>query len=102
MIRRPPRSTLFPCTTLFRSGQTITRVDARGAGRMVKSGIANKGMVAKLEACRAALKRGVGDVLIANGRAVPFDTLAAIKRSEEHSSGLQSQFHLVCRLLLEK
>ena len=44
---------------------------------MIKSGAANKGMVAKLEACRAALRKGVGDVLIANGREVALDTLAA-------------------------
>ena len=46
---------------------------------MIKSGTANKGMVAKLEACRAALRKGVGDVLIANGREVALDTLAAAK-----------------------
>ena len=44
---------------------------------MIKAGTANKGMVAKLQACRRALKRGVGDVLIANGRSVEFDRLAA-------------------------
>jgi acetylglutamate kinase len=43
---------------------------------MIAVGTANKGMVAKLEACRAALRRGVGDVVIANGREVRFDTLA--------------------------
>lgn len=64
---------------LDEGGQTIARLDSRGAARMIKSGAANKGMVAKLEACRAALRRGVGDVLIANGRDVDFDTLAAAK-----------------------
>ena len=57
-------------------GQTIAQLSARGAARMIKAGTANKGMVAKLEACRAALRRGVGDVLIANGREVQLDTLA--------------------------
>ena len=46
---------------------------------MIRVGTANKGMVAKLEACRAALRNGVGDVVIANGRRVPFGTLAAAK-----------------------
>jgi len=61
------------------AGQTIARLDARAAGRLIKAGTANKGMVAKLEACRAALRKGVGDVLIANGRDVAFETLAAAK-----------------------
>ena len=64
---------------LDETGQTIERLDSRRAARMIKSGTANKGMVAKLEACRAALRRGVGDVLIANGREVALDTLAAAK-----------------------
>ena len=49
------------------------------AAQMIKAGTANKGMVAKLEACRAALRKGVGDVLIANGREVKLDALAAAK-----------------------
>jgi acetylglutamate kinase len=43
---------------------------------MIRVGTANKGMVAKLEACRAALRKGVGDVVIANGRQVAFGQLA--------------------------
>src|SRR2546427_3724047 len=70
MIRRPPRSTLFPYTTLFRS---------RHAG----------------SSCRARRQRGL---LI--GQAVRLGVGAA--RSEEHTSELQSQSNLVCRLLLEK
>jgi acetylglutamate kinase len=57
------------------AGRTIAKLTRRGAIQMIKAGTANKGMVAKLEACRAALRRGVGDVLIANGRDVRFDTL---------------------------
>jgi acetylglutamate kinase len=60
-------------------GRTIARLDARGARRLIAAGTASKGMVAKLEACRAALRRGVSDVLIANGREVRFDTLAAAR-----------------------
>jgi acetylglutamate kinase len=58
-------------------GRTISRLDGRTAARMIKAGTANKGMVAKLQACRTALKAGVGDVVIANGREVRFDALAA-------------------------
>jgi acetylglutamate kinase len=64
---------------LDEQGQTIERLTARGAAAMIRVGTANKGMVAKLEACRAALRKGVGDVLIANGRKVPLGTLAAAK-----------------------
>jgi acetylglutamate kinase len=58
-------------------GRTIDRLTARGAGQLIKSGTANKGMVAKLQACRAALQRGVDDVVIANGREVALESLAA-------------------------
>src|SRR5687767_15736309 len=75
MIRRPPRSTLFPYTTLFRSARS-----AEGAG----------GARRKL-----ALAAGVGVAAVA-GVAV------ATTRSEEHTSELQSLAYLVCRLLLEK
>lgn len=64
---------------LDEQGQTIPRLTSRDAARMIKAGTANKGMVAKLQACTAALRRGVGDVLIANGRAVRFDSLAAAR-----------------------
>jgi acetylglutamate kinase len=57
-------------------GRTITRLTTRDAGRLIKAGTANKGMVAKLQACRAALQRGVGDVVIANGREVRLHTLS--------------------------
>jgi len=58
-------------------GRTIARLTARDAARLIQSGTAHTGMVAKLEACRAALRRGVGDVVIASGRDVQFDALAA-------------------------
>src|SRR2546422_7168373 len=86
MIRRPPRSTLFPYTTLFRS----------------LAGTA-------LFWLRAWLGGGHDDSLpvrVALGAAVPWPTLvwldALETRSEEHTSELQSRLHLVCRLLLEK
>src|SRR5258708_28796260 len=82
MIRRPPRSTLFPYTTLFRSG-------AHGAG--------TGGIVA-----RDPLSHGVG---VLGTEPVHQDAHAEVHgcaRSEEHTSELQSPDHLVCRLLLEK
>lgn len=57
-------------------GRTIARLTARDAAQLVKAGTANKGMVAKLQACRDALRQGVGDVLVANGRRLEFNTLA--------------------------
>ena len=57
-------------------GRTIERLTSRHAARLIRTGIAHKGMVAKLEACRAALRKGVGDVLIANGREVRIELLA--------------------------
>lgn len=60
-------------------GRTIARLTARDAARLIRAGTANKGMVAKLHACRAAVTRGVGDVLIADGRAVRFETLGAAR-----------------------
>src|SRR5689334_24476223 len=76
MIRRPPTSTLFPYTTLFRS-------EGRGGARVV------------------------GGAVGGQRRLRPADELVVeppegVLRSEEHTSELQSQFHLVCRLLLEK
>src|SRR2546430_9165007 len=80
MIRRPPRSTLFPYTTLFRS---IGRVqDAVEKGR--------RNLLAGLHILSLA---------VAKRRVV---TPTSIERSEEHTSELQSQSNLVCRLLLEK
>src|SRR2546430_4066321 len=75
MIRRPPRSTLFPYTTLFRSGM------APGAGSRFVPRLAVPRSAVGRRAARAA---GAG------------------RRSEEHTSELQSQSNLVCRLLLEK
>ena len=57
-------------------GRTIARLTSREAARLVRFGTANRGMVAKLQACRAALARGVGDVVIASGRKSRLDALA--------------------------
>ena len=58
------------------AGRTIARLTTGDAERLIKAGTANKGMVAKLQACRSALRRGVGDVVIANGRDVRLESLA--------------------------
>lgn len=58
-------------------GHTIPELTAAAAARLIRAGTANKGMVAKLQACRAAVRGGVGDVVITNGREVRFETLAA-------------------------
>src|SRR5688572_31062489 len=81
MLRRPPRSTLFPYTTLFRSG-------ARSMERMMMQG-ARACKVDPPCLVRSRTRYGAFCVAFAN-------------RSEEHTSELQSQSNLVCRLLLEK
>src|SRR2546430_12403900 len=75
MIRRPPRSTLFPYTTLFRSPPSPFAADGRGA------------------------RHPIHDVV---GESPAHSLPVACDRSEEHTSELQSQSNLVCRLLLEK
>jgi acetylglutamate kinase len=72
-------------------GATISRLTARDAARMIKAGTANKGMVAKLQACMAALKRGVGDVLISNGRTIDFDQLAAARHAHRGTTQVVMQ-----------
>jgi acetylglutamate kinase len=62
---------------LDEQGHTIAQLTSRAAARLIRTGTANKGMVAKLEACRAALRGGVRDVVIGNGRQLDFGTLAA-------------------------
>src|SRR3712207_7995244 len=95
MIRRPPRSTLFPYTTLFRSPPTSTwdddghrheptdhRGDRRRARRLRADGVEGPQRPARRLAADPGTRRG--------------------RRSEEHTSELQSRQYLVCRLLLEK
>src|SRR3712207_7177293 len=88
MIRRPPRSTLFPYTTLFRSPWAASG-RALGAGR-------DDGFTKLL------VEPGTGRVLGAGIVGVHAGELLAEARSEEHTSELQSRQYLVCRLLLEK
>src|SRR3712207_8807144 len=87
MIRRPPRSTLFPYTTLFRSRfssvRAADRIYVMDAGRVAESGTHE-------------------ELMAARGAYAELFTLQAAARSEEHTSELQSRQYLVCRLLLEK
>src|SRR2546427_9263883 len=89
MIRRPPRSTLFPYTTLFRSWGPV-----RGPGRQLRDGRYRLGSGARL--------RPILDP--EEDRQLPLgpEPRPERQRSEEHTSELQSQSNLVCRLLLEK
>src|SRR2546422_6006599 len=81
MIRRPPRSTLFPYTTLFRSPTWYSSYPGP---------------------CGRYGPRGTGDRRNARAVGSPGPACAGSPRSEEHTSELQSRLHLVCRLLLEK
>src|SRR2546422_1826777 len=90
MIRRPPRSTLFPYTTLFRSRSARAHVSEWGGSRAWARYSRRRG-------CRTRVRNSP----------TPCDNRPSLSRekpnrSEEHTSELQSRLHLVCRLLLEK
>src|SRR5689334_24856389 len=102
MIRRPPRSTLFPYTTLFRSG--IVHVVGPQLGlTMPGITVVCGDSHTSTHGAFGAMAFGIGTSEVEHVLATqtlplkPFKTM----RSEEHTSELQSQFHLVCRLLLE-
>src|SRR3712207_8750330 len=91
MIRRPPRSTLFPYTTLFRSVVDLPTLEAAlvsGRLRGLRRG--------------AALEQTVAAALESLAQRTGRTPLGTALRSEEHTSELQSRQYLVCRLLLEK
>src|SRR3712207_7018953 len=95
MIRRPPRSTLFPYTTLFRSGlpQDLSAASRHGRALRPKPAAGEplaRAAVARPARCPRQLGRPAGA------------RRAGLRRSEEHTSELQSRQYLVCRLLLEK
>src|SRR3712207_8089839 len=90
MIRRPPRSTLFPYTTLFRSGPVLRRL-ARLHGPVSQESLPRHAPALRREA------RPSGHDGRMESTGVP-----TAPRSEEHTSELQSRQYLVCRLLLEK
>src|SRR5438309_4474081 len=88
MIRRPPRSTLFPYTTLFRSLGGRAEADRlRGIDGLLRQPV------------RQTMHYSIYDHATIHGKD---RVVHGLPRSEEHTSELQSQFHLVCRLLLEK
>src|SRR3989449_2263680 len=90
MIRRPPRSTLFPYTTLFRSHEPRRR----RALLRPQHGLSRAPLIrVRLHGDEPALAAALTRVAVHAGRE---------QRSEEHTSELQSRLHLVCRLLLEK
>src|SRR5256885_13110942 len=94
MIRRPPRSTLFPYTTLFRSGK-----DSRGAQNATH--YSNADVDAKILSLSSESDKAKRDATIKS----IWETVQKERfyiRSEEHTSELQSPCNLVCRLLLEK
>src|SRR2546430_7660282 len=97
MIRRPPRSTLFPYTTLFRSGgqhlPVLLHVEAQGQDPLH---LLAHGQVVAVERRQGLPDVGVETALVED------DGGEVQGRSEEHTSELQSQSNLVCRLLLEK
>src|SRR5256884_3128506 len=93
MIRRPPRSTLFPYTTLFRSRPLAKERWAGGIDAVGSTTLANVLSMTRYRGAVAACG-------LAGGMDLP--TSVAHARSEEHTSELQSRLHLVCRLLLEK
>src|SRR5437879_11173373 len=94
MIRRPPRSTLFPYTTLFRSGLLATDDEVDRKLNEIKSPYGTEEFTRKLQERKLSLDDFKRDIR---------RTLTADKvRSEEHTSELQSPMYLVCRLLLEK
>src|SRR3712207_7134237 len=101
MIRRPPRSTLFPYTTLFRSSSRC----ACGPGSTRSRHGAPATPPWRSRRTRVRLARGPSGLLAAPDVEVGLlghHHLAAEERSEEHTSELQSRQYLVCRLLLEK
>src|SRR5690554_7350315 len=91
MIRPPPRSTLFPYTTLFRS--RAYRLQRMGSARRRRLG---------LEECPAVLSQARAGHGLRERLARQSGPYSGAPRSEEHTSELQSRPHLVCRLLLEK
>src|SRR3712207_7961650 len=97
MIRRPPRSTLFPYTTLFRSQQ-----DARGGG----AGFDDVGSRRIVRGAEQQLIADDAEAVVEDGLSrhaeLGHGPVIGRRRSEEHTSELQSRQYLVCRLLLEK
>src|SRR5690606_39401016 len=94
--RRPPRSTLFPYTTLFRS-MTARAIDSAGTRLLVLAGEEKRRTLVSAWQEQVPLRMPIKALL-----KPPMDIYYSPDRSEEHTSELQSRENLVCRLLLEK
>src|SRR5258708_25847402 len=96
MIRRPPRSTLFPYTTLFRSQAPVLELkDSIGSRRQ-------RPVVGHDHHGNLQLARQLGEQLVQTLAVMMVEVARRLVRSEEHTSELQSPDHLLCPLLLEK
>src|SRR2546429_5406988 len=95
MIRRPPRSTLFPYTTLFRSG-VVYSIDPLSRPAVSSDPVVVNAVLNTMARTFVGFR---GGAWVSDGPAHVFEIRL---RSEEHTSELQSRLHLVCRLLLEK
>src|SRR3712207_8720607 len=93
MIRRPPRSTLFPYTTLFRSNSS---------GRILSQSLAQQVDQVHQRLASAGEQFAATGTIVAQSVAEQMQRMDGALRSEEHTSELQSRQYLVCRLLLEK
>src|SRR3712207_8317228 len=101
MIRRPPRSTLFPYTTLFRSEDIFENQGAQLVKEVATktNDVAGDGTTTATVLAQTIVREGLKNVAAG---ANPVILRSGIDRSEEHTSDLQSRQYLVCRLLLAK
>src|SRR3712207_8116783 len=102
MIRRPPRSTLFPYTTLFRSAVGAAQRPAVGGDPVVVTATGEEPGLDRDHQAGAQRQPAAGAALVRYGRRLVHRAAHAVTalRSEEHTSELQSRQYLVCRLLL--
>src|SRR3712207_6941921 len=100
MIRRPPRSTLFPYTTLFRSDPEEALPEV--SQEEIDERVGRPGVLDRYVEAAAAISKVVGERKPLGLITLGASSAQLEKRSEEHTSELQSRQYLVCRLLLEK
>src|SRR5439155_15214029 len=100
LIRRPPRSTLFPYTTLFRSHLATSTLTT--FGRLARARHVERLRIVATSAVREARNGAAFVRRLRRQTELPVRVITIRRRSEEHTSELQSRGHLVCRLLLEK
>src|SRR3712207_7109491 len=106
MIRRPPRSTLFPYTTLFRSMGYLLDISPKELDRVlyfassIVTWVDREERANDIDVLRSQVEEEIQQ--LEEDREEERDQIQALRRSEEHTSELQSRQYLVCRLLLEK